>query len=249
MDHATRIQLARAIAGRLASTYGDRIVVGGVYGSTARGDDAAWSDLDLLFISRGAGGPAARTFLYQGIAVDLKVLDLAALEDILARPDTRWPFWMGVLAVLQPLTGDGAQIGRWLEQGQTPAETTFHAALEAALPGLVVESYGRIRSCAARGNERDAPIAAFEVLHEMQTALCLLNRRWVTRDYYGGLAQTFDFPLLPDGFVELAPRLWAAHELSEIVPAAGALVAAYWRLLAACGLNVPNYQRVDDIPL
>ncbi|NNJ09246.1 nucleotidyltransferase domain-containing protein [Chloroflexales bacterium ZM16-3] len=249
MDHPTRIQLARDLAARLAATYGERIVVGGVYGSAARGDDTEWSDLDLLCITRGAGGPAGRAFLFQGIAVGLHVLDHADLERLLTRPGPRWPFWMGVLDVLQPLVGDRAQPGRWVELGQTPSEAAFHAALEAELPGLVFESYGRIRSCAARRDERDAPITACEVLSEMQTALCLLNRRWVTRDYYGGLEQTFSFPLLPDGYGRLAPQLWEAHELNEIVTAAGTLVAGYWRLITACGLNVPNYQRVDDIPL
>ncbi|MBX0326689.1 nucleotidyltransferase domain-containing protein [Oscillochloris sp. ZM17-4] len=249
MDHPTRVQLARDIAARLAAAYGERIVVGGVYGSTARGDDTEWSDLDLLVVTQGAGGPAGRSFLFQGIAVGVSVLDRAELERTLTSPGPRWPFWMGVLDVLQPLVGDRAQVRRWVELGQTPEEQIFHAALEAELPGLVFESYGRIRSCAARGNLHDAPIAAFEVLAEMQTALCLLNRRWVTRDYYGGLEQAFGFPLLPDGYARLAPQLWAARELPEIVTTAGALVAGYWRLLATCGLNVPNYQRAEDIPL
>jgi hypothetical protein len=30
---------------------------------------------------------------------------------------------------------------------------------------------------------------------------------------------------------------------------AGELVSAYWRLITTCGLNVPNYQTVESVPL
>jgi hypothetical protein len=249
MDHAERNKLARALTARLVAEHGDAILLGGVFGSAARGDDTEWSDLDLLYVLREGTALRGRTFLFQGAPVVLNVLTQAELEASLRAPNPSWPFWMGVLDVLRPLAGDVGHLRRWMELGQSLDDTAFRVAVEPHMPGLVLESYGRIRSSAARNNQRDAAHAAIEVLYEMKTALCLLNRRWVTRDYFAGLEQSFAFPLRPQGWEQMAPQLWDARELGAIVAVAGTLMGAYWRLLASCGMMVQNYQTVESVAL
>lgn len=249
MDHAERSKLARALTARLVAEHGDAILLGGVYGSAARGDDTEWSDLDLLYVVRDGAPLRGRTFLFQGAPVVLNVIGRGELEGELRAPGPAWPYWMGVLDAIKPLAGDPALIKGWMALGQSLDDTAFRLAVEPHLPALVLESYGRIRSCAARNNGRDAPYAAIEVLDELQTALCLLNRRWVTRGCFAGLEQTFAFPLRPQGWEQLAPQLWDARELGAIVTLAGTLMGAYWRLLAACGMMVQNYQTVESVPL
>lgn len=249
METGARARLARDLAGHLAARHGDAILVGGVFGSAARGDDTLYSDLDMLFVARDGAGVEGRSLLFKHMVVSIKVVAEGALEAELGGPGAEWPFWMGVLAELRPLAGDPAHLERWRALGMALDGPAFLARAARHLPGLVFESYGRIRSCAARGNERDATPAALEVVYELMQALCLLNRRWVTRDYYAGLEQSFAFPLRPAGYEELAPRLLAARELPEIVTVAGQLVAAYWQLLAANEMTVQNYQRVEDLPL
>lgn len=249
MDHPTRNKLAHALAARLTALYGDQIMLVGAFGSLTRGEDTPWSDLDMLVITRPGAGIASRTFIYQSIPVVLNTVDQVELEASLARPGPRWPYWMGVLDVLQTLAGDQAQIRRWQDLGLSLDDQAFRAAAVAYLPGLVFESYGRIRSCAARKNERDAPMAAIEVIFEICTALCLLNRRWVTRDYYTGIEQSFSFALRPQDYEQLVSQLWVAHELDQIVALAGALVASYWRLLASCAMTPQNYQTLESLPL
>jgi len=137
----------------------------------------------------------------------------------------------------------------WLRLGQAVPPEKFKAALEAALPGLVVESYGRILSCRQRGNVLDIWPAVLEVLDERKQALCLLNRRWVTHDYYQGLVDTLDFPKLPEGYRELVPTLWTARTIEQIVPLATRLVENFWRLLDAEGIHVLDCQSVEGIPV
>lgn len=249
MDHSERIKLAHALNARLVAAHGPAILLGGVLGSAARGDDTAWSDLDLLYVVRDGTPLRGRTFVFQGAPVALSVAEQGALEGLLRAPGPGWPYWMGVLDALVGLAGDPGQGRRWMALGQSLDDAAFRVAVEPHLPGLVLESYGRIRSCAARNNERDAAHAAIEVLYEMKTALCLLNRRWVTRDYFAGLEQSFVFPLRPEGWERLAPQLWDARDLGAIVTTAGALMGAYWRLLAGCGMMVQNYQTVESVPL
>lgn len=243
------MQLAQNLCTRMVAKYPEDIILGGVYGSTAQGTDTRWSDLEMLFVVRDGSKVEGKEFLYRGTAIGYQVIEQSKLEELLTSPSIKWPFWMGVLSVLKVLHGDPEQVRAWLRLGQSVPAERFRAALEASLPGLVVESYGRILSCWERGNTQDIGCAVIEVLFEMNQALCLLNQRWVTHDYYQGLVDAFSFPKLPKGYQELVPVLWAAREVDEIVSLAKTLVRNFWQLLADEGIKVRDYHAVEDLPL
>ena len=249
MEHEERIQLARDLCARIVARHPGAILLGGVYGSTAQGTDTQWSDLEMLFVVGDGSKVQGKHFIYRDIAVGYQVIEQGNLERLLTNPSLKWPFWMGVLSVLKVLHGDPERVRAWMQLGQSVPAERFRQALEASLPGLVVESYGRILSCRERGNTQDIGCAVIEVLFEMNQALCLLNQRWVTHDYYQGLLDTFSFPKLPKGYQELVPVLWSAREVEEIVPLAETLVRSFWQLLADEGIEVKNYQAVEDMPL
>lgn len=249
MDHADRTNLARDLASLMAARHGEAILVGGVYGSAARGDATVFSGLDMLFVVGDGAAIESRSFLFKDIAVGLKVAGEHAIEAELRGPGADWPRWMGLLEELRPLVGDPAHLARWRELGLALDGRTFLTRAARHLPALVFASYGRIRSCAVRGNRRDAMPAAIEMAYELRQALCLLNRHWVTRDDYAGFEQSFAFPRRPAGYETLVPQLLDARELPEIVTLAGQLVGAYWRLLATIDMTVPSYQDVEQLPL
>jgi hypothetical protein len=249
MEHEKRIQLAQNLCARMVARHPGAILLGGVYGSTARGTDTQWSDLEMLFVVRDGSKVEGKEFLHRGTAIGYQVIEQGKLEELLTNPALKWPFWMGVLSVLKVLHGTPEQVQAWMQLGQSVPAERFRQALEASLPGLVVESYGRILSCRERGNTQDIGCAVIEVLFEMNQALCLLNQRWVTHDYYQGLLDAFSFPRLPEGYQELVPILWSAREVDEIVPLAETLVRNFWQLLADEGVAVRNYQAVEDMPL
>jgi kanamycin nucleotidyltransferase len=237
----------------MVATYPGDVVLGGVYGSTARGTDTPWSDLEMVFVIRDGSQIEEKHFIFRGIAVGYEVFEQGKLEALLVNPAFEggqpWTFWMGVLSVLKVLHGDPGQVGAWLQLGRSVPAEKFRAALEATLPELVVESYGRILSCRERCNTQDIHCAVIEVLFEMNQALCLLNQRWVTHDYYQGFVDAFSFPKLPEEYSTLVPALWVADEIEEIVSLAETLVGNFWQLLADEGIRVTDYQHVNDVPL
>jgi len=249
MKHEERMQLAHDLCDRMVFRHPGHVVISGVYGSTAKGTDTPWSDLELLFVVRDGSKIKEKHFIYRGIAVGYSVFERRKLENLLANPSPDWPFLMGVLSVLKVLYGDLEQVQAWLRSGQSVPAEKFRKALESYLPEFVVESYGRIFSCRERGNTEDVGCAVIEVLLEMNKALCLLNRRWVTHDYYQGFVDAFSFPKLPEGYRDLVPALWNARDMDEIVPLARTLVNNFWQLLADEGIRVPDYQNVNDLPL
>jgi kanamycin nucleotidyltransferase len=249
VNHKEREHLARGICARLVAGHPNEILLGGVYGSTARGTDTPWSDLELLFVVCDGSEVAGKSFVYRGTAVGYQAITQHQLEELLTHPSLEWPFWMGVLSVIKVLYGDREQAQTWLRLGRSVPADRFRDTLEASLPGLVVESYGRILSCRERHNTQDIGCAVIEVLFEMRQALCLLNRRWVTHDYYQGLADTFRFRKLPERYLDLVPALWSAHNIDEIVPLAKELVGNFWQLLADEGIQIPDYDGLENVPL
>jgi kanamycin nucleotidyltransferase len=249
MNHDERYQLAEALCERLVSLYDEEILIGGVFGSTASGNDTPHSDLDMLFVVRDRSRAQERHFLFRGISVNINVIQRGQLKEIISTPSLRWPYWMGVLNVLKVLHGDAAHIEAWLRAGMAIPPAQFYEALEASLPELIFESYGRISSCSERHNVHDISVSALEVLMEMNLALCLLNGSWVMHDYYQGIVDAFTFSKLPDNYPVLATALWVAREPDEIVPLARTLVTNFWRLLAKEGITVPDYDSVAEVPL
>lgn len=244
-----RLALARAICARLAAVHGDALLLGGVYGSVARGEDTPWSDLEMLLITHDGHAIPSRHVLYRGTAVGYEVFEEGALRAALERPTTGWPMRMGVLSVLRVLHGDPARLAGWLAVGRAVPPDAFRAALADAAPALVVESYGRMHSCVARGDLDALHVSALEVLLEMVTALCLLNGRWVTHDYLGGIVEAAAFPLVPEGYARLAPALWRERDPAMALALADALVAGYQRLLDREGVPVRDAQSVEDLDL
>ncbi len=248
MTHKERWRLAEDICARMTAKYPE-IIVGGVYGSTARGTDTPWSDLELLFIVQDESSLCSQYFIYHDTAVGYQVTKVGELEKHLAAPTVKWPFWMGVLHVLKVLCGNAEKVREWLDLGKSVPEAHFKKIVEEHLPGFVVESYGRILSCRHRNNTRDVTCAVLEVIFEMNTILCLLNQSWVTHDYYQGIRESFSFPRLPKDHKDLVSALWSARTTEEIVPLAEKLVTNFWNFLESEGVKITNYQTVDELPL
>ena len=86
MKHEERMQLARDLCARMVAIYTCDIILGGVYGSTARGTDTDWSDLELLFVVRDGSKIVENHFIYRDIAVGYQVIEQQKLEELLANP-------------------------------------------------------------------------------------------------------------------------------------------------------------------
>jgi hypothetical protein len=223
------------------------LLLGGVYGSTARGEDTEWSDLEMWFVLVGSAPVQEKHWIVCETAVGCRICGEQELIEQLTHPDAAWPFVVGVLDVLKVLYGDPAKVQAWLTLARETPRARFHAYLAAHLPEFVVESYGRIHSSAERGDWATARYSLTEVLFEMQRVLCLLNQRWVTRDYDAGLLQVAAFPKIPTGYGELVPALLAAQDFETLLPLAERLVNEFWLLIAEEGVEVVRVQSAEEI--
>ena len=117
LEHFERLQLAHYLCQRIAERHQDEILIGAVYGSTARAADTPWSDLEMWFVMQDGCQRGDLHLLYRDAAVSCFFHERSALEESVSQPSTRWPFYMGVLSELQVLYGDPALVQGWIEMG------------------------------------------------------------------------------------------------------------------------------------
>jgi hypothetical protein len=249
LNHNERKQLAQDLSSRIVAKYPGQIILAGLYGSTATSSDTPWSDLEMWFFVEDGCLAKSQHLIFRDTAVGYWVYQLREIEELVLQPSIKWPFHMGVLEALEVLYGDSNLPHKLIEAGKAIPAERFRVALESAMPGLVVESYGRIRSCQLRNNWWDVSVMVFEVLSEMLVTLCLLNQRWVRHDYYQGFVDSFEFSKLPHGYIDILPELYKANDIGTIVPLAEKLFVNYWILLEENGIKVNNFQFVEQIPL
>lgn len=67
MKHEERVTLAKTILHKIERKYGNHVLVGGVYGSVARGDDTELSDIDMILITKNDVDAINHEFLFKEI--------------------------------------------------------------------------------------------------------------------------------------------------------------------------------------
>ncbi|NCC37358.1 MAG: hypothetical protein EOM24_35905 [Chloroflexia bacterium] len=169
------------------------------------------------------------------------------LEAELADPGLQWATMMSRLARLHPLVGNTDLVAQWRTLGMRLDHEAFLIGVATHLPALVFQAYGRLRAAAARNDEYDAKLGARCMLEELCQAICLINRRWVTAEEYPAIEQSMALPVQPEGYAHLVNALLSAQQLSDLVPSAGALMSAYWRLLVTQNMHIQRYQKIEQI--
>ncbi|AFK05812.1 hypothetical protein Theba_0061 [Mesotoga prima MesG1.Ag.4.2] len=198
-------------------------------GSTSRGTDTHWSDLEMLMITKEE--VPKKTFLKGLVPVTTNSITEKILCGILEEPGVEWPFYAGLVKNLVVLEGDASKPEQYYDLARSVPEEKFRRALKENLSELVFESCGRIFSCIARKRYEDVYCAVIETLLEMKTVLCLLKCTHVNHDYFEGLQESFKFRKLPERYPVLATRLWRSRSPFDIANYSRDLFRNYLSLL------------------
>ncbi len=247
MDLADCQSIARELCQRLATAADVAIVVAGMITPAAPLTD--FDPIELLLITEQARQRPLHSFMMRGVPVTIHPIAVPDLEAVLQAPDLRWPQWLSWLAQVQPIIGTAEQLQDWLSRARALPERAFYQSIIPYLPQLVFQRYSELRAATVRRQASVARLLVSELLMEMISALCLINRCWTTQQRYAGLNESFSFPLQPRDWPQLAPALIAAQELDEIGRLAGTLIGNYWQLLVRCSLQIENYQTTASAPL
>ena len=223
MEHDERLNVAEELASRLLEKYGKEILL--------------------------AGAAKTTYFVYRGMAASITVVTKSEVIKTLTVPCRQWEMFMGGLSHVRVFAGDEALRTEWMDMGLSPSPEKFNRAIEELWPESVTESHGRIHSCRYRDDYSSLHLSVVEVLYEMKDIICLLNRRWVSHDYYDRLADTFDFKILREGWKKAVPVLWESRDIDEIISIIDPLVDNFNAMLVENGIELRDYRHIDEIPV
>lgn len=248
LNHEERVILAKQISELLLKKYGDEILLGGIYGSTAKGTDTEYSDLEMFFIVKNECKMRGFGFAYKGMPVNVCVRKLADVEKDINEIDLDWPLKMGRLFNLKVTCGDLSILKRFRRLLQKIPEEKFREFLAKETP-LCYEGLGRLKAVKVRGNIHEVGLFVAEVLMEFMLLTAIFNREFINYDYLGGLPESFKFKHLPKDYERIARKLieWKSLSTDEIIKLAEKFVQNFVNFLADNRIHVKEHTPLDEV--
>jgi len=80
LNREGRVNLANKLTDLLLRKFGDNILLGGIYGSTAKNVGTEYSDLELFFIVKNGSRAQSFSFAHEGMPVGVTVQKLVDVE-------------------------------------------------------------------------------------------------------------------------------------------------------------------------
>ena len=151
MNHEQRIQLANRITERLLEKYKNEILLGGIYGSTARGTDIEYSDLEMFFVVENGSKAKSFRFAYESIPIDVEVKKVADAEKTITQIELDWSLKMGKLFNLKVVYDDSSILSKFREILEKVPKARFDAFLAKETP-LCYEGLWKLKAVKVRQN-------------------------------------------------------------------------------------------------
>ncbi|UCE95307.1 MAG: hypothetical protein JSV51_06135 [Candidatus Bathyarchaeota archaeon] len=250
MNHEERVDLGEEITRRFLEKYGSDVLLGGIYGSTARCMDTEYSDLEMLFIVGDASDSKTFDFTFKGTPVHVEVINLSKVERDITKVEIDWSLKMGRLFNLKVTCGDKAILKRFRKLLDEVSDDRFYEFIAKYTP-LCYEGLGRLKAVKIRGNTHETGLFVAEVLIEFMLLTAIFNREFINHDYLGGLPESFEFRYLPEKYEKTARMLmnWNTLDLDETIALADRFVKNFVRFLAIKGIKVKEHTPLEEVTM
>lgn len=213
MTHEERLQVARELAQKILDKHGHRVTAIAVYGSTAKGEDVAHSDLDL-WVATSEPVEDVRFFIYKGLPVSINWDTEEGRLEAAGHVTPAWPLDADELRSYLVLRERGDFIERLNRAADMVREEDYSRAMQALMP-RIHETANKVRSAWERRDKYGVLSEGRALCLRTAVMLGLINRRY----YPGGRGiyvlskqmqkQPKDYPRLLDlagGFTTVEPE-------------------------------------------
>ena len=250
MNHEERVDLAKQITDLLLEKRRDDVLLGGIYGSTAKGTDTEYSDLEMLFIVKAESNAKTFEFAFNGTPVHVEIRKLPKVERDITEVEIDWPLKMGSLFNLKVTCGDKAILNKFRKLLDEVPNDAFYEFI-AKYAQLCYEGLGRLKSVKIRGNIHETGLFVAEVLIEFMLLTAIFNREFINHDYLGGLPESFKFKHLPKDYEKVARMLmsWNTLDLDETITLADRFVQNFVSFLVTKGIKVKEHTPLEEVTM
>jgi len=248
LNHRERVNLAHKLSELLLKKYRDEILLGGIYGSTAKGTDTEYSDLEMFFIVKNQCKAKDFSFAYERMPVNVCIQKLADVENDISEIELDWPLKMGRLFNLKITCGDASILKRFRRLLEKVPAEKFNESIAKQTP-LCYEGLGRLKAVKIRGNTHEIGLFVAEVLMEFMLLTAIFNREFINHDYLGGLPESFKFKHLPKDYEKIAKKLmkWKSLSIDKIIRLADNFVQNFVGFIAENGIEVKDHTPLEKV--
>lgn len=250
MNHEQRSQLANRLTEMFLKKYGNEVLLSGIYGSTAKGTDTEYSDLEMLFIVKNESRAKNFSFAYESMPISVEVQKMTDVEKDISKIELDWPLKMGRLFNLRIIYGDPAVLRKFREIVKRIPNEKFDEFLAKQTP-LCYEGLGKLKAVKVRENTHEKGLFVEEVLEEFMLLTAILNKEFINYDYFGGLPESFRFEKLPKNYEKNARKLmkWNSLSMDETINLADEFVHNFVSILTENGIIVKEHTSLEEVDM
>lgn len=245
MEHEARMALAKRVTEFLRNRHKDLLAVA-VHGSTAKGEDREWSDLEMFAVTRGPSPTEYYQAIHDGIVVEVAFVSEVDARKGAGKIPWDWPVsadgWIHTVATHDP----GDLLPQLAALASNPSEEKIVRGMRNSYVAMY-EDLCKMRNWAAEGS--DAMVRF--MCHGLATYGAARFLAFLNRAYYNGarnlLTKPREFAHLPAGFWEDYPRLLAVDgATADLQRRAERLFAGCRRMYLESGHAIPEGPPLED---
>lgn len=202
--HAERLALAPLIKQRILDKHGDQVVAIAIYGSVAKNEDGAYSDLELWAVLHDPFASEEHLSVVNGIVVDVSYLAEGRMLELARRVTPRWPLEIDAQRVYTPLW----ERDTFFTRLQHAAEQVNDADFAQAIQHQMLRSYeviGKLENGYARSAYHEVLQSGRDIAFNTVMIIGLANRR-----YYPSMRELYprskQMPLRPAHYDDLVEQ-------------------------------------------
>lgn len=210
LARAQRLVVVDSIVARLLEAHRDHVVAIGLYGSTGRGADQAYSDIEMFCVIDQRGADRRYEWVHGDGKAEVELFGEDVIRAKAATVDEGWAVTHAKFAYPQRLRGDDRFFDELRDLVFAHPDETFAQAERGIIVDELYEGIGKVRNAVATGDF--AKLASRACRTALMSALLLgLARRKIYTAAALDLAESMRLERRPDGHDELCRMVIAGH--------------------------------------
>ena len=236
--HEERLEIARQLCEQIVKTYGDKVLVVCIVGSTAKNLDRPYSDLEMIAIVRDGVEIPIVQYIHDGMSIQIDYVEGSSFLKDASRITFNWPLSQDQFRnriVLYDPTAWVSKLDKVVAESET-ADTrkTIGQLMSALYEGLEV-----IKNAELEHDEIGIRTAGFYLAWDAARLVLLMNKRYVlTSSWFW--KETKDSVLKPKGFWTREEKLagFVRASVEEIVESAESLCNDMLKIVESLDISI-----------
>jgi kanamycin nucleotidyltransferase len=213
LTRAQRLVVVDSFVARLLEAHRDHVVAIGLYGSTGRGADGTYSDIEMFCVIDQAGEDRRHEWIHGDGKAEVELFGEDVIRRKAAMLDEGWSVTHAEFAYPRRLRGDERFFTELRELVFAHPDETFAEVERAIIVDELYEGIGKVRNAAASGDFAKLPSRACRIA--LMSALLLgLARRKIYTAAGLDLVESMRLDGRPEGHDELC-RMVMSGELAD----------------------------------